>query len=211
MGTHARLDLYLIRHVITKWNQEKRYLGHSDESIVKGRLEDLVAVKKELKDIQFDEIWTSDLLRCQQTLMYLLPGSAFQMDERLREYHFGDWEGKTYDDLKAIQQYREWINNWEENRVPGGESGTGFAERIEQWREDFFRWASPSSGENKTTLVVTHGGVIRYLLSTLDGSKSFWNWRVNHGEAIHLSFIYRGGNWICTSLSAVPTQGKEKL
>lgn len=208
MGTDARMDLYLIRHGITKWNQEKRYLGHSDEPIAEERLDDLLAVKKEMNDIQFDEVWTSDLRRCQQTLLYLAPGSTFQMDERLREYHFGDWEGKTYDDLKDIQAYRLWLDDWHGNQVPGGESGKDYTGRVDRWREDFFGHASSKGIKN--ALVVTHGGVIRYLLSTLDNSKSFWDWRVDHGQGIHLTFIYREGSWKCRSLSVVPTQVKEK-
>lgn len=208
MGTHARLDLYLVRHGITLWNQEKRYLGHSEESVIEERLEDLLAVKKELNDIQFDEIWTSDLRRCQETLAFLLPDKQYAVDERLREYHFGEWEGKTYDDLKDIQEYRQWIDDWQGNQVPGGESGNDFAARVERWVGDFFRRAS--SWKNKTALVVTHGGVIRYLLATLDGSKSFWNWRVSHGEGVHLTFMYREENWKCSSLSVVPIQGKEQ-
>lgn len=209
MGTHPRLDLYLIRHVITKWNQEKRYLGHSDEPIVKEQLEDLVTLKKELIDISFDEIFTSDLSRCRETLAFLLPREPYEVDERLREFHFGEWEGKTYEDLKGIKEYRQWIDDWQGNRVPGGESGKDFTERVENWKNYFLNNAP--SGENKTALVMSHGGVIRYLLSTLDGSKAFWNWHVNHGEGIHITFLYREGSWKCSSLSVVPTQVKEKL
>jgi len=57
-------------------------LGHSEESVIEERLEDLLAVKKELNDIQFDEIWTSDLRRCQETLAFLLPdpgGALFSL------------------------------------------------------------------------------------------------------------------------------------
>ncbi|WP_280770266.1 histidine phosphatase family protein [Salipaludibacillus daqingensis] len=210
MCAFARLDLYLIRHGVTTWNKEKRYLGHSDEPVEKDRLKDLFAIKNELKDVSFDGgIWTSDLKRCQQTLQYLLPENFYNVDERLREYNFGDWEGKTYDDLKEIVEYRQWIDNWQGNRAPRGETGKGFTERIQSWVDEFFsEIEEPSASFCKNCLVVTHGGVIRYLLSTLDGSKSFWDWRVNHGEGVKLSFIFREGKWECSSLSAVPTPEK---
>ncbi|WP_416148844.1 histidine phosphatase family protein [Salipaludibacillus sp. HK11] len=212
MGTYACLDLYLIRHGITKWNQEKRYLGHTDEPVVAERLEDLFVLKKELNELQFDEICTSDLRRCGETLAFLLPNKQYVIDERLREFHFGDWEGKTYDDLKAVDVYRQWLDDWKGLGVPNGESWKDFIGRVEQWKDELFAGveAAKEDVNHRTVLAVTHGGVIRYLLSTLERSQSFWDWKITHGEGVHVRFTYEEERWKCNSLSVVPSQEKEK-
>ena len=211
MGTSHHLDLFLIRHGITDWNQGKRYLGHTDRGVIKSKLPQLSELKEELARTRFDQIFTSDLRRCRDTLAYLnIPGQV-NVDRRLREIHFGDWEGKTYNELKDEKAYQDWLNNWEDNPIPNGECADTFRARVDSFLDDLFQQIEMLSTKNKRILIMTHGGVISYLVSKYVSSKSIWEVSVPHGQGIKLTFTQQKGGWVCNSLLAVPFQEKESL
>jgi alpha-ribazole phosphatase len=213
MGTCDHMDVYLVRHGITEWNKEKRYLGHTDQEVIKSELTQLSKLKKELMKMSFDDVFTSDLRRCQETLAYLDLPSQVSVDRRLREIHFGDWEGKTYNELKDDQDYQNWLDNWEVYSIPNGESAETFKARIDSFSNDLFRRLmnhTPTPTTKKQILVMTHGGVIRYLISKYVPSISFWELFVTPGQGIKLSFERQKGEWKCSLLLAVPFQEKEK-
>ena len=75
----------------------------------------------------------------------------------LREMNFGEWEGRTYDDIDTTDnaRWRAWCDNWQYGIPPGGESAEQLKQRVSSWIEAF----SPSNQD----LLVTHAGVIRSL------------------------------------------------
>ncbi|MCL1599016.1 MAG: histidine phosphatase family protein, partial [Actinomycetia bacterium] len=93
------------------------------------------------------------------------------LDARLREFDFGEMEGLLFDDLDEVTQ--SGIITFDGFTAPGGESISTFAARI----EDFF--GDLPEGHH---LIITHGGVIRFLLRRLDH-----DFRVPPGALVHLS------------------------
>ncbi len=88
-------------------------------------------------------------------------GLPLEIENRLREYHFGAWEGKSAAELLAADP--EGLARFWENPVrhppPGGEDLLRFRERVlVTWHELLARYA----GEH--LLIVTHGGPIRVIL-----------------------------------------------
>lgn len=209
MRADCYVDLYLIRHWITDWNKEKRYLGHTDQNILLDGIIELELLKKELESLSFDAIYSSDLIRCQETLECLQLCHPPNLDPRLRELNFGDWEGKKYDELKEDACYQNWLDNWELHSTPSGESGQMFQERVDAFVSDMLD-SDTLRGEKTTILVMTHGGVIRYMLSKFKASNSFWESpAVTHGKGVLLKLVYLEGEWECNSLSVVPSVGKD--
>lgn len=207
MGTSRCVDLYLVRHGLTDWNKERRYLGHTDRDVLVEELGKLSGLKKELSKLSFNAVYTSDLIRCQSTLNYLNLSKVGWMDNRLREMNFGEWEGKTYEELKGKPAYRKWIDNWEQGRTPSGESGLGFKRRVNAFVGQLLE-----SGVTGNILVVTHGGVIRYILAKFRAVNSFWESpAVGHGQCLRMRLIEKEGEWTCNSLSVVPSVAKETL
>ena len=90
-----------------------------------------------------------------------LEPSAYEMDPRLMELSFGRWEGLIWPEVKAMDPWaakaREG-NKWT-FQPPGGESYAMLAERLRPWLETV-------SGD---TLIVSHGGVARVLLTMIGG------------------------------------------
>jgi alpha-ribazole phosphatase len=228
MGTCHSMDLYLVRHGLTLWNVQKKYLGHTDIGLLKSEKSQLEELSVELSKRPFDYIFSSDLKRCQETIEYLDPRGSIQLEPRLREMDFGEWEGKTYNELKHDIRYTEWLDNWEELAPSNGETGLQFKARINQFltalekeildkgvqkkdhiEKDEKPWAEDVSSPK--VLIVTHGGVIRHILSLFIPKRSFWQWKVTHGSGYILSLVWQEEGWQCNSWSEVPTQGKERL
>ncbi|MCP1344391.1 histidine phosphatase family protein, partial [Halomonas sp. FL8] len=133
MAVAERLAVVLVRHGLTAWNRERRYLGHRDIELLDID-NGLDALRAALARLTFDAVYCSDLQRCRQTLTGLgLPndrGVETRFDARLRELDFGAYEGLRYDDLKHDAGYRAWIDSQGELAPPGGESAAAFHARV---------------------------------------------------------------------------------
>ena len=149
---------------------------------------------------------TSDLKRCWQTAQVLFPDQDLLAFPEFREMDFGQWEGKTYGELAGDPHYEEWIHNHFTSEPPEGEGYFTFAERVEKGWEVVI--SMMLEGELNRTAIVTHGGVIRYLLSKHSHEKrEFWEWKVPHGNGFELVWsskeAFRRGDR-CNLLRAVP-------
>lgn len=210
MRVDRYVDLYLIRHWITDWNRDKRYLGHTDQDILLDGINELDVLKKELQSLSFDSIYSSDLIRCQRTLDYLHLHHSPNLDSRLREMNFGDWEGKKYDELKEDACYQNWLDNWEIHSTPSGESGQLFQERVDVFILDMLD-RDRLTKEKSIILVMTHAGVIRYMLQKFKATDSFWESpNITHGKGLLMKLEEKEGDWVCKCLSEVPLAAKEK-
>ena len=68
----------------------------------------------------------------------------------------GEWEGSRWDDLESEDtvRYRHWMENWESDAPPGGESLVTFEARVRRWHEDL---------PEGRILLIAHAGVVRAL------------------------------------------------
>lgn len=211
------MELVAVRHGITAWNLERRYQGQQDIPLLFPDAEaGLLALRESLADERFDAIYSSDLQRCQQTLAWsqaATPGTAVSLEPRLRELDFGDYEGKVYDELKALPHYRAWIDSVGELQIPGGESSGQLRARLDAWLDDLV--INAHAGNHQKILAVTHGGVIRELRRRFE-TIGFWDGIVHQAQGRRWQLIYQHnaqgkGEWQCSSSSAVPVQESETL
>lgn len=158
----------LIRHLPTQGNREKKYIGWTDEPIITGTKTKKIAYDTE-------QIIGSDLIRCKQTAAKVFNGIPYIENTNLRECSFGDWEEKTYNDLKEEALYRNWLDDPQQIAPPNGESMEAMESRVLQaFLETVEKLERP--------IIVTHGGPIRFLLTKFANvEKSFWDWEVPHG------------------------------
>ncbi|AET59716.1 fructose-2,6-bisphosphatase [Paenibacillus terrae HPL-003] len=209
------LELVLVRHGTTLWNRERRYLGHSDLGLLPGAEQELEPLREKLQRHSFARIYCSDLIRCRQTLQIIWPESKPElrleltskwdserflpnrsawsviMEPRLRELHFGEWDGKTYDMLKDVALYRAWIDEPQRVTPPGGEPWKDFVNRLGEFLDSLYEWRKMMeiqkiglSDAPPSVLVVTHGGVIRQLACMLVPGHDFWSLNPKPGAAI---------------------------
>ncbi|MGG4267142.1 histidine phosphatase family protein [Peribacillus simplex] len=194
----------LLRHGLTEANERKAYLGWTDSPLSSEGEKEILDLRGSYP--QYEKIYTSDLPRCVETARLLFPDIVPVKNASFREMNFGSWEGRTYDDLKADEDYLNWLERPMEALVPGGESYPAFSERVNNG------WNQLMVCEESQYALMTHGGVIRDLLVRYAPmEKSFFDWRISHGRGYELvwedrSSLRRGER--CTLLQAAPIMGK---
>lgn len=200
------VDVYLVRHGQTVWNQQKRYLGHTNLPLLPEAKEELAGLRTSLEKISFDQIYVSDLARCIETLDIIVPERVHSamLDTRLREYHFGEYEGQTYEMLQHHPLYRQWIDDPLGVTPPGAETFAHFSERIMEFVEERIspylcktRQSHHQQKEEKNEvhnmLVVTHGGVIRQLAAKWLAEADFTTYMPRPGECLVLRLTLSDG------------------
>ena len=111
----------------------------------------------------WDALVTSPLLRCADFAAEL--ASELQLplhhDERLREIHFGAWEGRTYSELMGLDPLAvtRFFADPLGHPPPDAEPIEVFLERVVQILAELGQGLC-----GQRPLVITHGGVIRALL-----------------------------------------------
>jgi alpha-ribazole phosphatase len=107
-------------------------------------------------------VWTSPLRRCSEVAaqLALRTGAALRIDDRLAEIDFGDWEGRSWEQIERQQPhaYRAWLACWREVAPPRGETLDAFEARVRSWLLERTR-----GGEIGSSALVGHAGVIRAL------------------------------------------------
>jgi probable phosphoglycerate mutase len=136
---------------------------------------------------------TSPLQRCQETAAILRHRHRFagtiDVETRLVEMSFGEWEGRTLRELRSIHgpAMAELEGRGLDFRAPGGESPREVQTRLAPWLKQI-----DDAGDD--VLAITHKGVIRALYALATG----WNMRTKPKDrladgAVHTFAVGGGG------------------
>ncbi|WP_158735291.1 histidine phosphatase family protein [Alteribacillus sp. YIM 98480] len=187
--------VYFLRHGMTSSNFHKQYCGWSNPPLLKSEVERL---KCYAWRVLVDEVWCSDLLRAVHTADLLFPNASLRSIKSLREIHFGDFEGKTYKELKENSEYQAWLEDFFHTAPKNGESLTAFRKRIQ------YGWEKVTQSKQKSIAVVTHSGWIReWCRLYISESKANCLWNIPYGGGVAARFEMKGGDWHCISLQEV--------
>ncbi len=156
--------IHLIRHSLTQGNLEARYIGHTDLPA----LEEGIDAVKELREQglypRAQACLTSPLKRCVQTAQAIYPELKPLEIPDFIEYNFGEFEGRTADELVDNESFKEWLRGGEYAKPAYGESNADFTKRIQK------AFCSVVDGLMKTgtteAAIVTHAGVIMTILAS---------------------------------------------
>jgi alpha-ribazole phosphatase len=153
--------IYLIRHTEVAVGRSICY-GGSDVDLANNYAEQLAHIQTNLPALP-DQIWASPLMRCRRLAADLAPaGVEVNFDDRLREYHFGDWEMMPWADIPQLT-LDVWMADFVQVAPPNGETFQALADRVGVFWQEKIRPAAEKL-PNGTLYVVAHGGVIRTLL-----------------------------------------------
>ncbi len=155
-------ELILIRHCQSR-DAGERYIGRTDTPLTEQGREKAKAVCSRLASLPCDTFYSSPALRARETLRPLLdkdPSLKVVVLPELQEIDFGKWEGLSFAEIQAQAPERvaEWAKGELSFSFPEGESQKLFWQRVRQVGDQVL------AGAEKRVAVVTHGGVIRYLL-----------------------------------------------
>lgn len=159
------ITLYFVRHGETDWNRAGRYQGQRDIPLNATGRRQAACNGRVLAEILGDgaallDYVASPLSRARETMEIVrgqvrLPPLDYRADDRLREVHYGHWEGRLWQELPqadpegyAARLADPW--NWQ---PVGGESYRMLSERVTLWLADM----------TKDAVVVSHGGVSKVL------------------------------------------------
>ena len=161
-------ELLFIRHGETDWNLQQRFQGQIDVPLNATGLAQAARLGQRLAAEPYDALFSSDLVRAQQTAAPL--AAAWQLQPTLvpglREQSFGVLEGL---DVPTIKQrhadlWQQWLEHRGSYALPGGESLRQFHARV----MDAVRELA-AEGAGRRLAIVTHGGVLDMLWRTAHG------------------------------------------
>ncbi|MCS7100640.1 MAG: histidine phosphatase family protein [Burkholderiaceae bacterium] len=151
--------LLLIRHGETAWNAAGRIQGQLDVPLSATGLWQAQRLAQRLAAEPLAALYASDLTRAALTAQPLAQahGLPVRYDARLRERHFGVFQGLTAEEVAARHpaEFAAWRARDPHWVVPGGESGAQLITRALAALADI---AQRHVGQ--TVAVVAHGGVL---------------------------------------------------
>ena len=168
------MKLYFVRHGRTIWNLEGRFQGASGDSpLLPESIDILKQLGQYLKDIPFDQIYSSDLPRAVKSAeiiqSQLQTQCPLETIPDLREWHLGKLEGLKIATLEAIypQQIEAFRTNLAkfDTRMFEAESLYNTTQRTIQFIK------SLRGNQAKRVLIVGHGANLTASLRTLLGYK----------------------------------------
>ncbi len=120
--------LIIIRHGETEANMQKVWQGSLDAPLTeRGEWQAeaaAVGVRKLADELPIDHFYVSPLGRTQRTAAPIAEAIGMQpvIEEGLREFDLGDWEGRSFQELRDVERLWE---RWEQDPTftpPNGES-----------------------------------------------------------------------------------------
>jgi len=158
-------DIYIVRHGETESNKAGLWQGATDSPLSATGAEQVSRLASRLRDRHFDAVVSSDLGRAQTTAAGL--GRPFTADAAWREPDLGIWEGRTYDEVRAMSPGDL------EAFLAGEDVKLGGADRLSETAArllEAYRGLIAQVGDG-SALVVTHGLAIAVLTGVLLGTR----------------------------------------
>jgi alpha-ribazole phosphatase len=153
------MNIYFIRHTTPDIDLVYCY-GQSDLDIKDTFNHEVDRVKSVLPKFDDVKIFSSPLKRCAK-LAHALNLGEVNLDDRLKEFNFGEWEMKRWEDIdKEALDY--WVEDFVSRQVPGGESYQQMCDRVMGFFNELVK-----KGETEDVILVSHGGTIRAILANI--------------------------------------------
>ena len=155
------MQIYLIRHGQTAGNALRRYIGSTDQPLTPEGAEGAKAAgaRRSVRSV-----FVTPLVRTQQTARILFPDAEQTVVPALREMDFGDFEDRSFEDMKDDPAYRAWVDGGCLAPCPNGESVLEFSNRV---YAGFLECVRALPEETRRAVFVVHGGTIMALMSRL--------------------------------------------
>src|SRR5207248_435460 len=120
-------EIWLVRHGETAWSLSGAHTGSSDIELTERGRQQATAIGDALRGHQFELVLTSPLIRARETCRLAGFEQAALIDPNLVEWQYGDFEGRTTNEIR--ENYPGW-SIWNDG-VVNGESIDEVARRAE--------------------------------------------------------------------------------
>lgn len=146
------LELWLIRHGETAWSLSGAHTSRTDIPLTERGKERARKIHDYLQGKTFAMVLTSPMERARETCRIAGYGDVAQIDDDLREWNYGVYEGRTTQDIqKEIPGWSVWTNPM----IDG--------ETIEQVAERANRVIARAAAKGGQVALFAHGHILRIL------------------------------------------------
>lgn len=170
------MEFILVRHGKTEYNERRQYCGALDPDLSDlGRQElEGSAIRAYLEEHTPDMVFCSPMRRTLQTAAILLDDRDVPLVAvpELREIDFGDFEGRSYEEMKDDPAYTAWLDTNCEGPIPGGDFPESFRDDVEVCFESLMETCRTERVER--ALIVSHGGVLSTILERFAEPEKHW-------------------------------------
>ena len=148
-------ELWLIRHGETEWSLSGAHTSRTDISLTdhgRVRAEEL---KSFLKGKKFAAVFTSPMQRARETCKIAGYGDVAVVDEGLREWDYGIFEGKTTNEIRV--DHPNW-SVWKDEIVDGEP-----VEHVGERADGVITRSLAAAGEDGQVALFAHAHILRIL------------------------------------------------
>lgn len=156
------LELLLVRHGQTAWNQERRIMGNLPVPLDATGRRQSQALARFLKKITLNACYTSPAARAVETAKIVMKGRRVPMitAREVLEIDYGEWVGKRFDEVTNQPAYRLYHSTPKKSRPPAGESMLEVRRRCVAFVERLKK-----RHRKGRVLVVSHADIIKTILT----------------------------------------------
>ena len=177
--------VYFIRHGNTHGIDSNLMYGATDIPVTEAGLAEVRAFAAEGRypSLQDAVVYTSGMLRTEQTLEAIYGRIAHRKSEELKEINFGKFEMMKIDEILEDEYGRAWLNGeLKDPHFEGGDSFSGFSARV---RKGLRTILDDCARELRDKIIlVIHGEVISFIMDDLFpevSPENVWDWTPSPG------------------------------
>ena len=150
------VELWLVRHGETEWSLSGAHTSTTDIPLTDHGRKRAEELRDYLKNTHFAKVFVSPAQRAQETCQIAGFGSQATTVDNLREWNYGEAEGKTTKDMRA-QYGPEW-SVWN-HRLLGGEE----VEAVGRRADEVIRQAGEGAKDGDKVACFAHAHILRIL------------------------------------------------
>jgi probable phosphoglycerate mutase len=164
------LKLYLLRHGETVYSRSGGFCGNLDPELTEHGQQMAREFADTYKSVPWAAIYASPMRRTVATARPLCEavGADLQLRDGLKEIGYGDWEGKTTEEVRHAygDDYHHWMTEpaWNAPTGTGGETSVQIASRASAVIAEITETIPEGN-----VLIVSHKATVRILLCTFLG------------------------------------------
>jgi broad specificity phosphatase PhoE len=149
------IELWLMRHGETEWSLSGQHTSRTDIPLTDHGRKRAEELRDYLKGTKFDAVFTSPMQRARETCAIAGLAGQSVVDDNLKEWDYGIYEGKTTPEIRA--QVPDW-SVWKDPIIDG-ES----AEHVGERADAMIARALSSASDHGKVALFAHAHILRIL------------------------------------------------
>lgn len=173
------MEIYIIRHGETVWNEKKLLQGSTDIELNENGRQLAGETGRNLEETYFDKIYSSPLIRAYETACLIRGHRNVPIirDDRIRELSFGEKEGQNFSELLEDENtsFQYFFKKPELYHAPAkGESLEHICERAKDFLTNV---VEPQRNKLERIMIVAHGAMNKAMMCHIKqhGIDRYWS------------------------------------